>query len=72
MKLRLEDEQEPFMRLLMRSPDQGDGWRAVSDMLRIPTERVVAQRPELYETKEVDGKFMVRLSERGIVLFEYL
>ena len=70
--MKLGDQQETFMRLVARSPDQGDGWRSVSDMLRPMSENMAAQRPELYETKEVDGKFMIRLSERGIVLAEYL
>lgn len=70
--MKLDGEHEEMIRLIMRSQDHGDGWRSVSDLLRGHIEGTVLRRPELYETKDVDGKFMIRLSERGIIISEYI
>lgn len=71
--MKISDTQRNFIQLLLRSSDIGDGWRKVSNMLRPITEETVQIHPELYETKEEeDGSFMIRLSERGAILGEYL
>ncbi len=67
----LKDDERGFMRLVLRSPDRGDGWRSVSEMLRKATLEGVARTPELYETREQDG-LQIRLSERGNVVKNYI
>lgn len=71
LTLKIEDKQISFIRLILRSNDTGQGWRAVSNTLRKFTEGVISEQPELYETKQVDGLLMVRLSERGAILGDY-
>ena len=65
---KLSDKDKGFIRLLMRSPDNGEGWRKVSNMLWPLVERFDAQ--ELIERD--DGMHMVRLSEKGQTVSEYL
>lgn len=72
LTLKLDDKQINFVRLILRSPDKGEGWRSVSDALRKFSEGVIAERAELYETKEENGALMLRLSERGAIVGEYL
>ena len=69
--LKIEDAHIDFIRLVLRSPDEGDGWRSVSKMLRNFATKMVEDAPQLYETKEEDGKLSVRLSEEGLVLGKY-
>lgn len=38
-----------FLKLVLRSPDQGDGWRNVSDMLWPTTQEIAAEFPTLLE-----------------------
>lgn len=61
-----------FIRLVLRSPDAGDGWRKVSTLLETTVKRKTEEMPELYETEERDGTLLVRLSYRGAILGEYL
>lgn len=68
----LEDLHIDFIRLVMRSPDVGEGWRTVSKTLRKWAEDTVAKRPEIYEIKADGNTLMLRLSERGKVLADYV
>jgi len=71
-ELKIEDDQIDFIRLIMRSEDQGDGWRKISKMLRNFVSAMVERRQDLYETKEVDGVLQLRLSDRGSILADYV
>ena len=61
----------PFMRLLSRSDDMGDGWRKVSSMIEIVVRKTIAEYPELYEVKE-DYGLHVRFSARGLIVKDYV
>ncbi|MGL4640549.1 MAG: hypothetical protein ACRCVX_12580 [Shewanella sp.] len=71
VKAELFERQAPMIKLLLRSPDQGDGWRNVSQVLRKTITNGIAAMPELYETREMAG-MQIRLSERGNILKDYL
>lgn len=68
----IDQKQKDFIALVMRSPDRGDGWRSVSGVMRGFTTEMTAAQPELYETREVGDALMIRLSERGKILADYL
>jgi hypothetical protein len=70
--LSLEDLHIDFIRLVMRSPDVGEGWRSVSNALRKFAESTASKRPEIYETKTESGALMLRLSLRGKILADYV
>lgn len=70
--LKISDKQIDFIRLVRRTPDVGDGWRVVSDTLRKITLHTVDEQPDIYETKEHEGRLFIRLSERGSILGDYL
>lgn len=71
MTMPLSQNDNSFLRLLMRSPDKGEGWRAVSETCRPLIDSFAHQ--ELLEKKtNEDGFLMVRLSDRGAVLVDYL
>jgi len=53
-----------FIKLINRSDDLGDGWRAVSPALEKIVRVTVEDKPSLYELKEADG-MKVRLTEYG-------
>ena len=65
------EKHKPFIRLILRSADVGDGWRNVSTVLRKTIMEGIATAPELYETREMAG-LQVRLSERGNVVKDYI
>lgn len=71
---RNDDDPQPrrtLIRLIQRSPDAGDGWRAVSAVLWQLVDRF--ERKELIEAvKNEDGTGVIRLSERGAILADYL
>ena len=67
----LDDEHKPLIRLILRSPDVGDGWRNVSQVLRKVITEGIAEFPELYEVREMAG-MQIRLSDRGNVVKDYL
>lgn len=67
----LFERQSPLIKLILRSPDQGDGWRNVSQTLRAVISKGIAAMPELYETRE-NGGMQIRLSERGNAVKDYL
>ena len=68
---KLDEKHKPFIRLILRSQDVGDGWRNVSNVLRKTVEAGISEFPELYETREMAG-LQVRLSERGNIVKDYL
>lgn len=72
LTLRITDRQINFIRLVDRSPDAGDGWRRVSGSLADFVRETAAEQPELYETQEEDGALMIRFSERGAILRDYV
>jgi uncharacterized protein (DUF736 family) len=49
------EKHKPFIRLILRSADVGDGWRNVSNVLRKTITEGIATAPELYETREMAG-----------------
>jgi hypothetical protein len=60
-----------FLRLLLRSPDLGDGWRRVSKMVWPLVEEFTEQ--DLIEKLESDeGGGNVRLSQKGQAVIEYV
>lgn len=70
--MKLSNKHTNFIILIKRSPDLGDGWRKVSNMLQAFFTGVIDEHPELYETKEENSIFYVRLSERGQILGDYV
>jgi uncharacterized protein (DUF736 family) len=66
-----DEKHSPFIKLILRSPDVGDGWRNVSNVLRKVVTAGIAEFPELYETREM-AELQVRLSERGNIVKDYL
>lgn len=68
---KLPQQQKDFLRLVLRSPDVGDGWRSVSPILVPVTKKQVASNPELFETRDEDG-FLIRLTERARIVTDYL
>ena len=70
-KTELFERQAPMIKLLLRSEDQGDGWRNVSQVLRNTITKGMSAMPELYETREMAG-LQIRLSERGNILKDYI
>ena len=66
-----DDDPAPFIRLVMRSADVGDGWRNVSAVLRKLVAKLCAQWPDLFETREETG-LQIRLTEKGNTLAEYV
>lgn len=69
MTKKLTDADKGFLALLQRSHDLGFGWRQASELI---WEKVVERfpHPELLE-KDAQTR-MVRLSERGEIVMEYL
>lgn len=66
---KLNDNECNFVRLLLRSPDMGDGWRKVSETVRPLA--VAATPTELFEMKEDDG-LKIRLTPVGQNVADYL
>jgi hypothetical protein len=64
----------PFLQLLLRTPDTGDGWRKVSSMLSSVATDEIAKAPELFETQHTEGEdgFLVRLTPEGQIVSRYL
>ena len=65
--MKIEPKAMSFLKLLLRSPDIGEGWRNVSAsvwplVLAFPHQ-------ELLETKDGNA---VRLSERGLTVVDYI
>mgnify|MGYP006060201355 FL=1 len=70
--MKLEQQERDFMRLVLRSPDTGDGWRNVAKVLVPVCEKEVAKRPELYEFNPSAAPARIRLTERGNTIVEYV
>jgi hypothetical protein len=66
------EKQTAFIHLLLRSPDTGGGWRTVSKALEKLATASVEDNPELFEVETTDGGMRIRLSERGLVVADYI
>lgn len=67
---KLTDKQRQCIALLMRSPDEGDGWRKCSAVI---WRGIVPMYPDdLVEKRPSDDGGFVRLTERGKVVADYL
>lgn len=66
---KLNESDKEIMKLIQRSPDQGDGWRTVSSMLWKPVIVSFTQK-ELLEIDEENQR--VRLSPKGIIVADYI
>jgi hypothetical protein len=73
--MKLPQDQIDFLRLVLRSPDAGEGWRPVGKML-LPMVTQYAAKERLAELVEVvpadDGTGKIRLTERGAVAVAYM
>jgi hypothetical protein len=63
---KLSDSDISVLKLILRSPNHGAGWRHVSEQLWFIIEEF--ERKELLEIKPL----MVRFSERGLVVIDYI
>ena len=70
--MKIDDAGKSFIRLLLRSPDKGDGWRSVSPTLAKLAETRAESHPELFERRFDETTMFIRLSERGQILADYL
>lgn len=69
--MNLSYDDNATLKLIMRSPDKGDGWRSVSSACWPLIESFDSK--ELLEAKKnEDGSGIVKLSDRGAVLADYL
>jgi len=69
--VKISDPDAGFIKLILRSPDSGDGWRQVSQPLWLwVTTRFEAK--ELLETEPVGTAGRVRLTPTGATLAHYL
>jgi len=64
----LTQQQMDTLRLIMRSPDNGDGWRMCSSIL---FEKVIIPMSNELVEKDVDQK-MVRLTDEGKTIFKWM
>jgi hypothetical protein len=64
----ITDNNRSFLKLLLRSPDIGDGWRQVSDVVWPLVSGF--DKKELLELNEDEKR--VRLSPDGLVVANYL
>jgi hypothetical protein len=67
---KLTDRQKGFIALLNRSPDQGEGWRTVSNVLWGIAKKHADDAPELFEADDEASR--IRLTAKGAVVSEYL
>lgn len=70
-QMKIANEAKGLMQLIQRSPDIGDGWRNVSEPLAKSVLLWAEKSPELFEIQQEQG-LRVRLSERGLVLADYV
>lgn len=66
--MKLTNQQQSTLQLIMRSPDIGGGWRTCSSV--VFQKLVIPMPDELFE-KDVERE-MVRLTEKGLTLVEWL
>ena len=70
-QMALSKADDALLRLLLRSPDRGEGWRTVSKPLWRLVESFGAK--ELLEIESSDaGGGRARLSERGLIIVDYI
>ena len=67
--MKLSDHDQGVIRLILRSPDRGDGWRHSAPEVWKQFIKTV-ERKELLETD--DENMMVRLSKVGQIVANYL
>ena len=60
-----------LIRLLNRSTGNGDGWWTISRTMEDTVVRLSNGAPELFEVRHRD-KMMIRLTERGRIVAEYV
>ena len=65
--MKIKDKDVAFLKLLLRSPDVGDGWRNVSAMIW----PLVAAFPHPELIRMRNGN-QVKLSGRGLTLVDYI
>lgn len=70
---KLEDKQMSMLKLIGRSPPDGEGWRRVSSVCCTLFDRPKDLPPsELFEFERLaDGDGRVKLTERGDILLAY-
>ena len=61
-------DQRSLMKLILRSPDLGDGWRQCSDLLWPHVRRVYDQIPELFEVNDLQ---QIRISPEGTIALKW-
>lgn len=69
--LKLPERDLNVLRLILRSPDRGDGWRSVSAVCW-PFIRDFEHGELIEGVQNDDGSGVVRLSERGAILGAYI
>jgi hypothetical protein len=67
---KLNDKELGFLRLILRSPDRGDGWRSVSSVVWPLVESFT--QPDLIEIEPSADGGRVRLSPRGAIVIDYI
>lgn len=67
---KLSNANHAIIRLIKRAPGDGEDWRVVGTAL----EKFITDfsPPDLIETKWVNSVLLVRLSEKGRTILEYL
>lgn len=61
-----------FIQLLLRSDDQGDGWRNVSVKLSDYVVNKANETLDLFEMRFVKDQFQIRLSPEGKTVVEWM
>jgi hypothetical protein len=67
---KLTPKESNFLRYILRSPYAGNGWRVVSRAAWSLVEKF--ERPELIETKLINGIGYFRLSREGLTVAGHL
>lgn len=62
---------DQLIKLLLRSPDVGDGWRTVSTTLQSLVLQVVEKEPDLFQIEQ-EPSFRVRLTPQGQTVGKYM
>jgi hypothetical protein len=65
----LAQSQKDLLRLIVRSPDIGEGWRVVSDTLW-PVILTELQGPDLIEINQETRR--IRLTQEGVTVVKYV
>ncbi len=59
----MTQDQKDFLHLINRSPDRGDGWRSISNVLLPTCKKLAGELPELLEFEEENSR--IRFTEKG-------